>query len=64
MATDGQREELCVWTVQALTEDDVNDEGDATGQKCALGDGHTGVLQVSRDISTSCMTQTIIHKYY
>ena len=42
-----------VYTV--LTEEDVDDEGHATGQQCALRDGHTGVLQIPRYISSSCM---------
>ena len=46
------RARVCVWgggggAWGVLTENDVDDEGDATGQESALGNGHTGVLQVT-----------------
>jgi len=34
------------------TQDNINDKGDTTCQECALGDGHTWVLEVPRDVST------------
>lgn len=43
---------------QGLTEDDIDDEGDAAGQESALRDGHAGVLQVTRDVGPSCNTDT------
>ena len=37
-----------------LTEEDVDDKCDGTGQECALRNGNTWVLQISRDVGSSC----------
>ena len=45
-----------------LTENDIDDEGNATGKEGALRDRHTGVLQITRDVGPSC-SDVCVHVY-
>ena len=42
-----------------LTEEDVDDKCDGTGQECALRNGNTWVLQISRDVGSSCYQERV-----